>query len=61
MDVGREGGCVREDRSRDIVGWRNGTFILEAAGRGDANRSGENVVDGAEDDGSDNAASACST
>lgn len=54
---------MREERRRDIVGWRNETFILGSAGRGEATWFGENVVDGAEDGGSDNAASssACST
>lgn len=52
---------MKEERSRDSVGWRNGAFILGSAGRGEAKRSGENVVDGAEDGGSDNATSACST
>lgn len=53
---------MREERRRDIVGWRNEAFMLGSAGRGDATRFGENVVDGAEDDGFDNAApsSACS-
>lgn len=58
-EFGCEGACVKEERSRDIVGWRNGMF--GSGGRGEANRSGENVVDGAVDGGSDNAASACST
>ena len=61
VEFGCEGACVREERSRDIVGWRNGTFIFWTTGRGEANRSGENVVDGAEDGGSDNTAPACST
>lgn len=61
MEFGCEGACVREERSLDIVGWRNGPFIFGSGGRGEANRPGEKVVDGAEDGGSDNAASACST
>lgn len=52
---------MKEERSRDNVGWRNGAFIFGSGGRGEAKRSGENVVDGADDGGSDNAASACST
>ena len=61
MEFGCEGTCVMEERSRDIVGRRNEVFIFESAGRGEENRSGEKVVDGAEDGGSDNAVSACST
>jgi len=61
MEFGGESACVREERSRDVVGWRNGIFIFGTPGRGEANRSGENVVDGAEDGGSDSVASACST
>ena len=61
MEFGGESVWVREERNRDVVGCRNGIFIFGIAGRGEANRSGENVVDGAEDGGSDNAASACST
>ena len=60
-EFGCEGTCVKEERSRDNVGWRYVAFIFGSAGRGEAKRSGENVVDGAEDGGSDNAASACST
>ena len=54
---------MREERRREIVGWRNEAFVFGSAGRGEANRSGENVVDGAEDGGSDSGASssACST
>lgn len=61
LDVAAEVGCrgdrVREERRREIVGWRNEVFAFGRAGRGEVNRSGENVV---EDGGSDNAAS-CST
>ena len=60
-EFGCEATCVKEERSRDNVGWRNEGFMFGSAGRGEANRSGENVVDGAEDGGSDNAVSACST
>lgn len=62
-EFGFEGGCMREERRREIDGWRNGVLAFGGRGRGEANRSGENVVDGAEDGGSDNAASssACST
>lgn len=58
-----ECGCMREERKREIVGWRNEVLAFGSAGRGEANWSGENVVDGAEDGGSDNAtsSSACST
>jgi hypothetical protein len=63
VEFGCEAGFMREERKRDIVGRRNEAFMFGSAGRGEVNRSGENVVDGAEDGGSDNATpiSACST
>lgn len=60
-EFGSEATCVKEERSRDNVGWRNEGFIFGSAGRGEMSRSGENVEDGAEDGVSDNAVSACST